>query len=224
MEQDKLYITFIRHGQTPNNKEGRFCGRTDYLLTEEGKAFIHDLVQAHPHRKPDHIYCSPATRCLETAALSYPNTTDIREIVMDIQEFNFGIFEARLSSEMWADPRYADAFDRMDPAFGFPGGEKIGECRDRGVRAVHAIIADAFEKGYREIAIITHSLIMQQMFGVMMTPEEFGHLPYMIPNGMGVRMYTTPEIAASDTPLKYLSIAPEGAEIPEEKENPYMRK
>ena len=92
-------IYFIRHGQTKYNVEGRFVGSTDLPLSEEGRQNIFnkwDGVEAHIDREI--IFTSPMKRCLETAGIIFPN--DRYEIIKNMREMNFGIFEGKTHNEL----------------------------------------------------------------------------------------------------------------------------
>lgn len=77
-----MRILLLRHGETAGNLEKRYVGRTNEGLTE---AAIQALRQTSEKRKQlllrpsgarwRRVYASPMRRCLETAALVFPERT-----------------------------------------------------------------------------------------------------------------------------------------------------
>ncbi len=88
-----MKIYFIRHGQTDWNKAGKFQGRTDIPLNEEGRA-VALLTQKAMEKIPfEAVFTSPLKRAKETAELvlgdrDIPVIEDERLI-----EISFGVEE-----------------------------------------------------------------------------------------------------------------------------------
>lgn len=61
-----MRITFVRHGETSHNKEGRITGEIDVSLNEEGVAQAEKLAQMLP-TDYDVLYTSTLKRAQETA-------------------------------------------------------------------------------------------------------------------------------------------------------------
>ena len=94
-----------RHGKTKGNEEGRYLGRTDESLSEEGKKALREK------RMPpaEAVFSSPKKRCQETAALFFPG--QCRIIVPDLRECDFGIFENKNWRELSGNPAYQKWID-----------------------------------------------------------------------------------------------------------------
>ena len=75
-----MTIYFIRHGMTAGNLEKRYIGSTDLPLCQEGKALLSERL----YPEADTLYCSPMQRCLETAAMIYPDKKPI--VIPDFRE------------------------------------------------------------------------------------------------------------------------------------------
>ena len=105
-----------RHGKTKGNEEGRYLGRTDESLSEEGKKALREK------RMPpaEAVFSSPKKRCQETAALFFPG--QCRIIVPDLRECDFGIFENKNWRELSGNPAYQKWID-SGGTLPFPGGE-----------------------------------------------------------------------------------------------------
>ena len=106
-------ITWIRHGQSDWNAQGRWQGHTDTLLSDRGKEQALALSKRLKNSKFDAIYSSDLERALHTCRLALPSG----EVQIDprLREINFGIYEGNhwdgltagernLVGEWWADP------------------------------------------------------------------------------------------------------------------------
>ena len=67
-----------RHGKTKGNEEGRYLGRTDESLSEEGKKALREK------RMPpaEAVFSSPKKRCQETAALFFPGPVSYTHLTL----------------------------------------------------------------------------------------------------------------------------------------------
>ena len=92
----KLYL--IRHGMTKGNLEGRFVGRTDLPLCEEGIAELKKLQEEYEYPDVQKVYSSPMARCVETADILYPNR--LLQRVDNLREYDFGVFEGQLAKDL----------------------------------------------------------------------------------------------------------------------------
>ncbi|HTE21778.1 MAG TPA: histidine phosphatase family protein [Candidatus Limnocylindria bacterium] len=95
----KLY--FIRHGQSQLNVEGRYAGRAETPLTDEGRTQAKRTGQDAKGLKIDLIVSSPLSRALETAQIvaaeiGYP----LDKIIADerFTERDFG----KLEGQIWS--------------------------------------------------------------------------------------------------------------------------
>jgi broad specificity phosphatase PhoE len=66
-----FHITFVRHGQSVGNLEGRVQGRSEFPLTETGRKQSQALGQRWlaEGRRFDHVISSPQSRSRETAEI-----------------------------------------------------------------------------------------------------------------------------------------------------------
>ena len=128
-----MLVTLIRHGQIPANIDRRYIGRTNQLLTDEGKR------QAARAKVPevDKVFVSPYTRCLQTADIMYPGMEHTE--VEDLREMDFGIFENKTADEMVDFKPYRDWVDSMCEG-PVPDGETMAEFHDRCSAAFENVI------------------------------------------------------------------------------------
>ncbi len=72
-------IIFLRHAETKMNKEGRFCGRRDVEISEEGRKQAKKMREIFKEYQFDAIYCSPLKRTKQTLEAIFPNRKFIKE-------------------------------------------------------------------------------------------------------------------------------------------------
>lgn len=112
---------FIRHGMTAGNKQGRYIGRTDEPLCEEGAAQAETLRNAGLPAF-DRVFASPYRRCRETASILFPEMGFT--VIPELRECDFGIFEGREAGELTNNATYA-AWLASGCTVPIPGGESM---------------------------------------------------------------------------------------------------
>ena len=85
-------LHFIRHGMTASNEKGAYAGRrTDAELSAEGIRELIRLREEYDYPPVDAVFCSPMTRCIQTAGVLYPQG-DL-QVVENLAEMDFGDFD-----------------------------------------------------------------------------------------------------------------------------------
>jgi broad specificity phosphatase PhoE len=115
-------LVFVRHGETPPNRQGLLLGRADPPLTDRGRAQADDLARQLAERGATKVVTSPLRRALDTAspiaaACSVPVEVDERLIEIDYGEWECQPF-AGLDADIVA--RW-----HRDPDLVPPGGESL---------------------------------------------------------------------------------------------------
>jgi len=121
-------VYFIRHGATAGNLERRYIGRTDEGLCQLG------IQQVRTIQVPqtDLLFVSPMIRTRQTAELLFPGRS--QNIIQDLRETDFGIFEAKTADELADNTAYRAWVDANCEA-PIPGGEAVSDFKARCVRA-----------------------------------------------------------------------------------------
>lgn len=147
---DPSLIDVLRHGDTPLT--GRFCGRSDPVLTEKGQR---DLARQVEGKTWDRVVCSPARRCREFAEnLNLPLTVEER-----FWEMDFGAWEGMSTEEVWAmDEKHLTAFWADPTETPAPDGEPWAMLCAR--------VSEAFEELARatqgeRVLLLTHAGVMR---------------------------------------------------------------
>lgn len=94
-----MLVYLIRHGKTAWNLEGRYQGKSDVPLCEEGKRAL-----APAEFSPERVYVSPMKRAKETARILFPGAQLIP--VPGLEEMDFGVFEGKSFRDLADDPAY----------------------------------------------------------------------------------------------------------------------
>lgn len=156
----EIDLLFIRHAATAWTTLGRYQGRRDPALSDEGRIEAAELAQRVAHEPIDIILTSPLTRAVETArAVSAINgarlLTDDRLI-----ELSYGRWEGLTQPEIKA--RWPDDLRRWKrfPHAATPtGGEALPEAMAR----LHSLLQElpGCVAGCRVAALMTHDILIR---------------------------------------------------------------
>lgn len=142
----KLYL--LRHGQTEYNALGYYQGMHDIPLSDAGRAQL-----GRADFDVDVVYVTPLMRTAQTAAILFPNAR--QEVVEELREMNFGIFEGRSDAEMAGEPEY-EAWIKSEWQLPCPGGETWGDFADRSCAALDGLIRKAHSQGKEKLVVVAH--------------------------------------------------------------------
>ncbi len=90
----------VRHGVTDWNREGRFQGRTDVPLNDEGIAQAQAAARRLQTVPFDFIVSSPLVRAAKTAKIIAATSSRPTIVEADLIECDFGSFEGRPIAEV----------------------------------------------------------------------------------------------------------------------------
>lgn len=175
-------LIFIRHGETVWNEEKRYNGVSDLSLSEAGARKIRELKKDNIYPRVDMLFLSPMKRCMETAAIIYP---DLQGIVIDeFKEIDFGRLEGKNFEELKSDPEYMKWVE-SGGSTPFPGAEDKDAYIDRVLRGYDRMIKIIKENGQvRKAAVVCHG---GTIMSVMSRNDRDSYYSYMTPNG-GVKI------------------------------------
>ncbi len=157
MEHPDLYI--LRHGETVWNQQGKFQGRKDSPLTENGQAqaLKQRALLATIRNLPAMMFSSPQGRAVHTARLAFGSD---KGLVLDnrLQEIDFGEWEGSTREEIKSQIDYS--FESGIWNFKSPGGEGFEMISER----LQAFLRDMAEPAI----IVTHSTTSIVLRGLCM--------------------------------------------------------
>ncbi len=149
---------FMRHGETPWNREGRVMGRNPIELDADGRAQVEAAIPFARLLKPELIITSPLIRARQSAEII---ATGIGGVAVtedpQLAEVQYGRWEGMVYDDLVDDADYVKY--RVDPlTLPTPGGETIVQVQSRGVEAVRRAIA---EHPGRRILFVSHGDIIR---------------------------------------------------------------
>lgn len=170
-----MEFVLIRHGRTRGNLEGRYIGcRTDEPLLPEERARMGNTE----YPAVDAVFASPMRRCMETAALIYPD--HVVRCVSDLRECNFGAFENRNYEELKDEPAY-QAWLNSGGEAPFPGGECRSAFSARCVRAFEETVRNLPQGRY---AFVVHGGTIMAIMERFALPRR-DYYDFQLKNGEG---------------------------------------
>lgn len=165
-ECDVLRIHFVRHGETPYNKDSRFQGQSNLPLNETGQIQAEKLGQKFEYLSIDNdlaitdIYSSPLSRTMETAEQIAKKVHITPKTDSAIKEIGLGEFEGKTAKEVLVNYKDPDGVPiltkwKEDPLkYDIPNGEKVSDVDLRVKTFVDNIIKT--HKPEDNIVIVTH--------------------------------------------------------------------
>lgn len=131
-------FTFVRHGQTDWNVEGRLQGHTDTPLNATGLAQAHAaaklLGQNQRSNNYTRIICSPLNRARTTATIIATELNLPLHVEGALVERSYGAYETRLKDELRRELNMPEntPFSSITP----PQGESWEQVQNRGAKAL----------------------------------------------------------------------------------------
>jgi len=152
-------LILVRHGQTDWNVNGRYMGWMDEALNEEGLRQAQRVAQRLERWPISAVYSSPLKRTVRTAEIvARPHSVAVQTIE-ELGEMRLGAWEGMFAGEIAANYPELWRTWRANPGdFRMPGGESLGEVRERAVRAFGRI-TDKSEG--RMVLAVTHDVVVR---------------------------------------------------------------
>lgn len=178
---DHVYrILLLRHGQTVANIERRYAGKTDLPLDDQGVAQIRRFKKdgLYPDISGYHLYETGLLRTKQTLSIIWPGRAS--DILLDLREMDFGVFEMHNYEELKNDPDYQRWIEDQTGDVVCPTGESQNQFKQRILKGLQKLT----EKRQNAV-IVTHggviACLMQWLF-----PSENKHFYRWQPkNGCG---------------------------------------
>ena len=175
-----MELIMIRHGKTAGNLRKAYIGSTDDPLCEEG---ISELRNRIPDRTVRHVFVTSLKRTQQTAEYLFPAAE--QEILSDLREMDFGVFENRTADEMRDDAEYTDWVNSgcEDPC---RNGESIGSFTERVENCLTELLKKT-EQDTDPVVLVTHGGVIMAL---MSSFEENGgdYYSYWVRNLDGYRV------------------------------------
>ena len=181
--EDQMTLVLIRHGATKANKQHRYLGKTDEVLSKEGKQELIAYSKRQCYPPVDMLFTSPMKRCVQTAEILYPELKPVQ--IEEWKEMDFGVFEGKNYMELQGDTRYQQWID-SNGTLPFPEGESREEfiirC-DKGFQKMVGKIKQikAMDR-HKTIGIVVHGGTIMALLSRYGKGDYFD---YQVANGNG---------------------------------------
>ena len=202
------HIYLLRHGLTQANKEGRYLGRTDMPLSEEGRVQLAELRRKFVYPEANAYFVSPLRRCRESLAILYPGSEP--KPAAGLTECDFGAYEGKTIDELRGDAGYrewAACGGRTAP----PGGESTEQFQKRCCAAFETVTAALMSSGTDRAVIMTHGGVIMFILGTYAFPRR-PFYDWLAGNGMGYEVILTPQMWMSGRALEVARRLPDGVQ------------
>ncbi|WMJ23924.1 histidine phosphatase family protein [Paludicola sp. MB14-C6] len=211
MRTYKIYL--IRHGLTQGNVEGRYIGRTDLSLCEDGINEIKSLLNTSEYPNVGRVYSSPMLRCIETAQLIYPGFTPT--LIDNLREYDFGEFENKIITDLMQDEKYMQWMERSLKD-GLKGAEKMPEFNQRILSGLEEIIMDMMKSKISDAALITHGGVIMQLLAMCGIPKR-KPTEWVVGNGKGYTILVNSSLWSNTKAVEVYTAVPYTNELIEHK-------
>lgn len=143
-----MRVEIIRHGETAYQAQGRYQGRTDLPLSEEGRKKL-----CPSEKKPKQVFVTGLLRSRETAEILFPLAEQLP--TQGLEEMDFGIFEGRNYIEMQDDMAYR-SWVESGCLTACPGGESKADFCQRVCSSFSRLLEEEEKKGREELILLAH--------------------------------------------------------------------
>ena len=184
------HIFLLRHGITKGNEEGRYIGRLDLPLSDQGERKIRDMAQKYIYPEAEMYFSSPLTRCIQTLKLIYPGVEPT--IVDNFAECNFGDYEGKKLSELKNDPQY-QKWASGGGVGAAPNGESSKDFALRSCRAFEIVVDKLMRSGKTSALIMAHGGTIMSILGTYAFPRKPMY-EWMTGSGSGFELLITPSL------------------------------
>ena len=149
-------LILVRHGETIANREYRYVGSRDDVLSSHGETQAEELAEALSILPVSAVYTSPQQRAYLTALPIAARHSLEAQTVDDLREMSFGAWEGLSRAEVAArspeDAQYLQAWEK-NIALMPPEGESFEALRERVCAAVERL---AQQHPDQAIVLVSH--------------------------------------------------------------------
>jgi len=154
-------LILIRHGECDGNIEGRFRGRFDFPLNQQGIQQAHELSKILKKFDFKFIYSSPLKRARQTADII---ATHAPSEVISSEAFNnisLGPWNGELKTEIEKKyPLEYKIWMKNPEDLNFPGLENLNDVKDRVLRGVKELQS---KHPQETIIVVTHRAVLKPL-------------------------------------------------------------
>lgn len=174
-----MELILIRHFQTPGNRLRQYIGSTDEDLDMDE---VKKRGSVYPN--VDVLISSPMKRCIQTAAILYPEIKPI--LCEDLRECDFGLFEGKSYEEL-KDLKTYQCWLESGGVEPFPEGESRVDFQARCIRCMKMLVDEWINQGNKRVAVVVHGGTIMSVLSAF-DREKRGFYEWQIKNGEGYQV------------------------------------
>ncbi len=176
MDNNKIVILLIRHGNTRFNKEKIFRGHTDIPLDDAGFDQAEKTGKILQDIKIDSIICSPLSRAVQTAEKIAGHQKQPVGIIEEkgFLDLSFGDWEGKSFEKAREEyPEIYNTWVRTPHLTSIPGGETLAQAKARSWKALAGIVeAYKGKEGLQVFAVVSHRVINKLIINSILGLDE----------------------------------------------------
>lgn len=162
MSATTITITFVRHGESTWNAEGRWQGQADPPLSERGRQQVERVGRRLAAAEADRIVVSDLTRAMQTADAIAVHQQHQPDVDAAWRELDVGDWSGRTTAELRERfPEQWQAFSAGEDVRRGGTGETLAEMHARISAALDVLVADATAAGHRRVIVVTHGGVVR---------------------------------------------------------------
>ena len=146
-------IHLIRNAPCEGNFEGRYIGRTESPIAEQGIKQLLDLKREYNYPDAQGFYASPSTRCVDTLKLLYPEADP--EVIFEMAECDFGDWENKNAEDLKDDENFR-AWIENGSTTAPPNGESGAVVMQRVLKGFEMLVDNVVHRGETSSVLVTH--------------------------------------------------------------------
>lgn len=181
-------IHLIRHGVCEGNLEGRYVGRTQSPLAQEGLQALLALKAKGKYPEAQKYYASPCVRCVDTLRVLYPTADP--EVILELAECDFGDWENKKADELMQDPRFL-AWMNGESGVAPPNGESSAVFMQRVCAGFEMLVKNMMVSGDTSAVLVTHGGVIMTLLAAYGLPRA-KMTDWMCENGEGYSVRIDP--------------------------------
>lgn len=172
-------LILVRHGETEENKKGVFFGWLDPSLNETGVVQGYEAKKKLEKYNYSKIYSSPLKRAFETCEIINYKKIPV-QVVDDIKELNFGIFEGYSYEEIVQKyPTQEKIASENWQEYHFETGESPKSLQERVVKFVE----ENLDLQNEDTVLVTHWGVICSILSYYLSKELDSYWKFKIKNG-----------------------------------------
>jgi alpha-ribazole phosphatase len=211
----KSYIIhLIRNAVCEGNLEGRYIGRTESPIADEGIKQILELKSKFKYPEAQSYYASPSTRCVDTLKIIYPNPSVEPEVIFEMAECDFGDWENKTAAELQSDRRFLEWMENGQKTAP-PDGESSIVFMQRVCKGFETLVQNMMFTGTTSAALVTHGGVIMTILAAYGLPRA-NMMDWMCDSGCGYSIRITPTLWTRSMVCEVFQTLPVG----DEKEQP----